>query len=473
MSLPESASAVQEHVAGVLQSIDRQPITAIISVPAPHAPLSTFLRAVPRDTTFLWHPQEGDPVACAAAGVARRIDLVGTDRFSQMRAGLGELWCRVRAFPYLDCVPLQPRIFGGIAFAPGMGGPPWDEFSDGCFVLPRWTYERDADGALSHLSLAANGDKDCGAMRHHKLLEELDDILEALQAYEGQSTSRTIRMFPRIPETAVRQIDYGTWRDHVERIRAAITTANYGKIVAARSAVVNLPEPLDDIDVLTRLSIEPECTRFAIRGATSTFLGASPEVLFVKRGLRLGTQALAGTIRSLGSDLPVLSKRSFELLTSRKDLAEHDFVVRQIHDSLRPYCTVIDTAPEPQISKIRTIMHLNTPIVGTLRADVDAPALLEALHPTPAVGGVPKREAMEWIAANESFPRGWYTGAVGWVDMGGDAQFVVAIRCGLITATKAFIFTGAGIVADSDPASEYAETELKQLPLLRALGVVL
>src|SRR5262249_17554643 len=126
---------------------------------------------------------------------------------------------------------------------------------------------------------------------------------------------------------------------------------------------------------------------------------------------------------------------------------------------------------KPNVKKVRTILHLDTPISATLREGVHAVDVLAALHPTPAVGGLPVREAAAWIAENEPFARGWYTGAVGWIDAAGDSVFSVAIRCAVLKRDCAYIYTGAGIVADSDPAAEYAETTLKQRPLLSALGV--
>jgi menaquinone-specific isochorismate synthase len=116
-------------------------------------------------------------------------------------------------------------------------------------------------------------------------------------------------------------------------------------------------------------------------------------------------------------------------------------------------------------------MHLRTPIAARLAKRAHVLDLVAALHPTPSVGGVPTDRAIEWITRNEPDPRGWYAGPVGWFDAEGDGEFAVALRCGLLRGNRAWIYAGAGIVRDSDPAMEYAETNIKQTALLRALGI--
>ena len=467
-------SMSREFLARVLTDIDGQPLTAFIAIPVPYAPLSTFLRAAPREKSVLWDPR--GELAYATSGSVQTFDFQGPGRFVQAREAMAALWPRIRVFAHADCEPPPPRVFGGFAFEPGFTGrAPWEEFSDGCFVLPRWQYARDASRQHSVLCLAADGERDRGLTRRDQLLSQSEDILTALAAFAGESTH--MRTAPPanvgLSESSLRQMPYEAWHAYVDLIREAIRRGKFGKIVAARHCEVVLDQPVDDVDVLTQLSAEPGCTRYAFRAATSSFVGASPEVLVAKDGLELTTQALAGTLRSLGSEMPMLNARSLELMASEKDRAEHDFVVREIRQSLRPLCDAIDVAERPSVSKIRSILHLNTPIVARLHDDVTIWDLVAALHPTPAVGGSPKREAAAWIASHEPTPRGWYTGTVGWADAAGDGRFVVAIRCGLISPRRASIFTGAGIVAESDPSAEYAETDLKQLPMLRALGVLL
>jgi isochorismate synthase len=455
-------------VAASLMEIERRKVTGVISVPAPFAPLSAFLRALPRPMSVLWDAPGDQPMA--AAGVVDSVMLSGASRYEQLQKWTDALWRRIAVFTHPDCVPMAPRVFGGVAFHHGVRGASWAEFGDGCFALPRWYYVRRADTAV--IGLAAQGAVDRGASRHAELMTQLDELIEALEAYEGQATSLVTIRVARVPRASIKQIPFEEWDSHIGKIHRVIDEGRFYKIVAARRCEVTMPRPVDDILVVTGLAAEPNCTRFAFRRAESSFIGASPEVLFSKVGNKLTTQALAGTLRSMSSDLPALSQRSSELLDSKKDNTEHELVVRDIQDALEPFCEAVASSRTPDVRKVRNILHLNTPFFADLRNDIEPIDLLAALHPTPAVGGMPKRDAAEWITANEREDRGWYTGAVGWLDANRDARFVVAIRCGLITERIAYVYSGAGIIRSSDAAAEYSETELKQGPLLRALGVV-
>jgi menaquinone-specific isochorismate synthase len=447
----------------------------IISIPVVYAPLGAFLDVLPRHMSLIWHPTASG-VACAGAGVAWRVDLEGVNRLPQLRAECDKLWPRIVVHDHPGISSLPPRIYGGVSFTPGSCGQvPWEEFSDGCFTLPRWLYVRREEGE-SYLSIAVRADEMAGIGWHHNLLSELDEVLESMHAFENDPTGLTGLRTPEVarpPPSKLHQLSPEAWERHILKIKAAITEGKFQKVVAARRSEVTLPAPVSDIDALAKLTEEKDCTRFAFRRTNGTFLGASPEVLFIKAGVELATEALAGTIRSMGSEFPRKSMQSIRLLGSSKDMLEHSIVVDHIVAVLQPLCVEVDTPNKPNVKKVRTIIHLDTPITATLREGVTAVDLLAALHPTPAVGGLPVAEAAAWIAANEEAARGWYTGAVGWIDIAGDSSFGVAIRCGVVKHQLAYIFTGAGIVADSDPAAEYAETTLKQRPLLNALGVSL
>ena len=219
--------------------------------------------------------------------------------------------------------------------------------------------------------------------------------------------------------------------------------------------------PAEDAALLRRLSQGLKASiRFAFRGDGRTFLGATPERLVRKQGREVETEAQAGSLDSRAA--------AAALLASEKDLREHQLVVDDIVSRLGPWCARLEASPRPTVRELRDVLHLLTPIAGTLAAPHHVLELVRELHPTPAVGGVPTAAAVEWITRHEA-PRGWYAGPVGYFDRDGDGDFAVALRCCLLHGEEALLFAGAGIVADSDPELELRETELKRQTLLAAL----
>ena len=208
----------------------------------------------------------------------------------------------------------------------------------------------------------------------------------------------------------------------MERIRNAIASERFLEIVAARRCDVTLSYEPNDLDVLNRLMTEPKCARYHFRRAGSDFVGASPELLFLKSGLELRTQALAGNGAHLEHAIAHSATCSTAGMAPRMD-PEHEFVVAAIRNALAPLCDEVVVARDPEVLKLRNILHINTPFEARVRPTTHVTELLEALHPTPAVGGVPGRAAQEWNVEHESHKRGWYTGPVGWFDDRGDAEF--------------------------------------------------
>ncbi|HEY8432577.1 MAG TPA: isochorismate synthase, partial [Sandaracinaceae bacterium] len=207
----------------------------------------------------------------------------------------------------------------------------------------------------------------------------------------------------------------------------------------------------------------PTTFRFGLRFGRACFVGATPERLFVKRGRSIVTEAIAGSVAA-GPD----AERA--LLASDKDRREHAFVVAHVLERLAPLCEALSAPSEPSVRRLPNVLHLHTPIRGTLRPGVSAPALAAALHPTPAVCGVPAGAALAHLAEHEAHPRGWYAGPVGWIDAEGDAELVVALRSGVVRGASAWLYAGGGIVEGSELDAEWAESELKLRPLLDAIG---
>ena len=255
-------------------------------------------------------------------------------------------------------------------------------------------------------------------------------------------------------------------------VSAAVSRIRDGgleKVVLARELEAHAPRAHVPSAILGLLRQEfPSCYVFAVGRGESTFLAASPELLVRREGQRASTVALAGSI-GRSADPAVDDHLGERLLRSDKDREENAIVARAIARVLRPHSVWVAAAPEPAVVKVANIQHLATPIRAQLASPRDALELAGLLHPTPAVGGDPRGRAVELIPALEGFDRGWYAGGVGWTDSTGDGEFCVALRCALLRGAVARLYAGCGIVRDSDPAAELAETEIKfgaLLPLL-------
>jgi isochorismate synthase len=459
--------SVREFVACQLEHHVPHDKIALVWVPAPRAGVQAFLASQPRERSLVWCPPSGE--AFAGIGAAARIDLRGDDRMGQLSRGASDVFRRLQVFAHPAIVAPRCRIFGGLAFTTGNNSePPWANFGDGDFTLPRWTYAR--DGESVHLGVAIDPQCRLRASYRAEALLELDQILDALEHAPVESSFVGAGRKPRISSSRVHRIDPTPWREQVETIRAEIRGGRFQKVVAANRTRVEAPTTIDDLEVLARLAFDyPGCHRFLFRRGDQALVGASPETLFRKTGTSFTTQALAGTLRA-GCGGASDHEQAQALLASKKDHHEHAIVVREILARLTPLATAL-TSATPQIRRVGSLIHLDTPISGFVKEGVLPVDILNALHPTPAVGGVPQEAAVELISRAEAHSRGWYTGPVGWIDERGDAEFAVAIRCGVISGSEAFVYAGAGIVAESDPDAEYQETQLKAEPLLQSLGV--
>jgi menaquinone-specific isochorismate synthase len=261
--------------------------------------------------------------------------------------------------------------------------------------------------------------------------------------------------------------------DFLARVDHAIGEVRSGrldKVVLAREVVVEANRPFRQADLLERLrSLHPSCVTFCVDG----FLGATPELLLRRSGREIASDPLAGTAPRSGD--PEADRRTeHELLTSEKERAEHRAVVDSIVAGLSPVAERLDVPGAPDILELRNVSHLRTRIRGCLRASDAGPGLpsvlevLALVHPTPAVSGSPVEVALEYLAKTEELERGRYAGPVGWMRAGGDGEFHLGIRSATVYGPVARLVAGVGIVADSDPAAELRETQLKLQAILAA-----
>jgi salicylate biosynthesis isochorismate synthase len=261
------------------------------------------------------------------------------------------------------------------------------------------------------------------------------------------------------------------WQAKVANALQAIDSGDLSKVVLARHVEYQLTVTLDSGAVMRRLhERRSQAHLFALHRGDGCFMGATPERLLSCQEGYLTTHALAGSARravTTEEDLTV----GADLLADPKELHEHQLVVQTILQGLKGIVSDLQAAPRPELLKLATVQHLSTPISAKLEQGRSLLDGIQALHPTPAVGGLPSPTAMSFIRHHEGFDRGWYAAPVGWLDSRGNGDFLVALRSALMTPEHCHLFAGCGIVLGSRPEDEYEETQIKLASMEDALRV--
>lgn len=343
----------------------------------------------------------------------------------------------------------QVRYYGGLRFDP-LREPDaeWAPFGAYRFVLPRFELHAGNGEATLVCNLVLPRD----ARRHAEILDQVERL-----SFSRGSLDNILRE----PVSRTDRPDREGWSRDVERALAAFSEGRLDKVVLARRTELGFAEAVDT--VLLAESLEgatPGCFHFYVEPeAGVAFVSASPERLFRRAGRAIESEAVAGT-RPRGASEADDDELRDDLFRSQKDKAEHEYVRVGIGEALGPLCDELEVEAGVSEMKLASRRHLVSRVRGILRDGVADAEVLRALHPTPAVGGYPKEEALEEIRSAEPFDRGWYAGPVGWI--GADAaEFAVGIRSGLVRGNKLALFSGAGIVEGSMPGAEWAEIEQK------------
>ncbi|MDQ6835036.1 MAG: isochorismate synthase [Actinomycetota bacterium] len=414
----------------------------------------------PKEPWFCFEQPDRGGAAVAGLGAVRVLEAGGPGRF----AAVSRAWQELSGSALTDgsaAVPGSGLIaVGGFAFAPDGGGSPrWRGFPAASLIVPEVSLARRDGETWLTLNL------DCAP----------DDTVEGLMSRAlGRLSGLRSGGLPMLDPApsgryqVVSAMPPAHYEQAVVRGVQRICDGEVEKLILAREVEVHAPRAHDAPAVLGLLrQAFPSCYTFAVGRGDATFVAASPELLIRREGQRASTVALAGSIRR-SADPAVDDHLGEQLLGSVKDREENAIVVRRIVQTLRPHSVWVN-AGDPGLVRVANIQHLGAAIRAQLRSPIDAVGLAGMLHPTPAVGGEPSRVALDLIPALEGLDRGWYAGPVGWTDSIGDGEFCVALRCALLRDRLATCYAGSGIVRDSDPASELAETEVKlqaMLPLL-------
>lgn len=384
-------------------------------------------------------------ITIGSVGTAWRITASGLRRFDLLEAGWGKR----------PDMPEQARLLVGFSFSPdGPHSDHWQGFGAAEVVLPEVSVVADPAEGSNWLVVALQPGTDAG------------HLIATLQSLAAPPRARV----PGLGDHSVHAIPSGAdWCLTVEEAVDAINGGSLEKVVLARSVVVDTEMTIDTFEMVHHLAERnPESHVYGWQEGDVALIGASPELLVGTRDGEVFATPLAGSARrGVGADED--REVGDALLASEKDRREHALVVEDIADRLRPLTASLDVPSSPSLRRAATVQHLMTEIRGVMRNGTTLLGLAGRLHPTPAVGGTPRQDAIAFIEKVESLDRGWYSGGIGWMSPSGNGDIAVALRCALIEGHVARLYAGNGIVAESEPQAELVETRWKLGPLFNLL----
>ncbi|MBI4213302.1 MAG: isochorismate synthase [Chloroflexi bacterium] len=405
---------------------------------------------------FLWCSPDQQTVIVGGGAVAT-VAGGGTKRFKIASRQWSEVSSRLGHDHDPGKPALGPLLLGGFAFGPTSAkAEPWETFGNASLVVPEV------------MLTVSEGNAYLTTNRASKSTEaKTPDWLEAVLGTSYAPRQASLGNWRLHPAPSAEE-----WKRQVAELARRLASGAPRKVVLARKCLLFAGGEIDVPETLASLrDAYPDCYVFAIGNGDKTFIGASPERLVKLNQGWVEAGSLAGSMRrgAAGEEDDELCR---QLLLSHKERDEHNIVTRALREDLEAAGVRLDAPPaSPTVRKLRNVQHLFTPVQGRVTTPLSILDLAGALHPTPAVGGYPRAEALRAIARIEGFERGWYAGPIGWVNQSGDGEMAVGIRSALIQGTNAWLYAGCGILPDSDPESELAESQLKLQPILGALAV--
>ncbi|MBB4826085.1 menaquinone-specific isochorismate synthase [Sporosarcina luteola] len=411
-----------------------------------------------KDKRFYW--QNADR-SMTLVGLGHAHVITSQDSTGRYREVSNE-WNRLCSILVKEEKDRNPVLFGGFSYDPlHRNENVWSSHPSAFFVVP--TFQLVIQDGVTSISINMITDHEHAVSAFDELREERDRLIHISQVGDFHLGAK-----PEIVSTVER--DKERYLDAVAQVTKQIREGKAEKVVIARMIELGLREEVSATAVLHSITNEQqESYHFGLENQGTLFFGATPERLIEIKNGQAYSACVAGSIRR-GNTAVEDRLLGDELMRDRKNREEHQYVVDMISTVFHRLSEDVSIPKTPRLMKIRDIQHLFTPVQGTVGSGTDIFGFIESLHPTPALGGVPTNVALEMIREEEGIDRGYYAAPIGWTDAGGNGEFAVAIRSALLSGNRAYLYAGGGIVADSDPHSEYAETWVKFRPVLRALG---
>ncbi len=424
---------------------------------------------------FYWE-RPAEKRSLIGVGSTKTIETAGSDYV----ASAAEAWRELQAHSFVRVLPGRvplhtsgPVLVGGFTFdVLNTPTPLWQDFPAGLLILPALLFHCEEESAA--LTMNSILPHPCHEDDAQRLIDDIEHTLQRLKVIMNAEASSepSTQLIDDEHELVIHNLlPRAEWQEIVASAVQKIHKGEFEKVVLARTVQVSGNEAFNIPATLLRLRKSyPGAHVFAIQRGDRYFVGATPERLVCGVDGQIQTIALAGSARRGATQEEDERLGREELLNNPKNQAEHAVVVTTIRNALERLSSRIWVADAPHVLKLKNIQHLETPIVGDLLPGHSILEAIEDLHPTPAVGGYPRLPALAAIRSMEQLDRGWYASPIGWIGMSGNGEFAVALRSALVDGANATLFAGCGIVADSDPESEYQESCLKLQVMLRGLG---
>lgn len=425
-------------------------------------PLAVLGSIFESDERHFYVERPAEHLAIAGAEAVLEFTASGPDRFESCQAFVDDVLANAIIVGDQGVPFAGPHFFTAFSFFDEVASD--EAFPSASVFVPRWQVATKGKRTVAVANLIVAEDTDVTAVaekvwRAHARFGKFS---------YGERIFTPSESSPRITMSEVSSAEH--YRESVQRMVKRIEAGEFEKIVLARAKDLVADAEMHPLRALHGLRGRyPECFAFSVaNGHGQSFIGASPERLVRGYGGMLTTEALAGSAMR-GATADEDDAIGKQLQGSGKDLREHRLVLDSILRRLQPLGLQLSHPDKPELRKLANVQHLLTPIKTALPVGVRLLDVISRLHPTPAVGGVPRESALAGIRASEQFSRGLYAGAVGWVDSRGNGEFFVGLRSALIDGRKARLYAGAGIVEGSKPEQELAETELKFKAMEEAL----
>lgn len=424
-----------------------------------------FLKMLDSQNEFkFYYEKPNQQKAMAAGGAVADITASGSDRFIKVDEAIKSVKNETLHFNGAS-TDSGIHFLGGFSFFDEVEAEGWHGFKTASFILPKRLIVKKE--GRSTLSIGMNLKENSGRLQIHKqLLHEFEKFKENTPVKDSFAANGNT------PHSAVKSaISIDDWNAAIIKAKRNIAEKAFNKVVLARELNLSSSEKYNAADILNRLRNQyPKCCTYLVqRQESQAFIGSSPERLISFQNNSFQTEALAGSMPRGANEK---EDKIFEnkLMKSGKNREEHFAVINYIKEKVLSRAQDVEAPKNLFVKKLSNVQHLFTPLKFKVSDEVSPLQILNNLHPTPALGGYPRKEAVDYLSKHCLINRGWFGSPVGWMNTNGGGEFSVAIRSGLIGEHSARLFAGCGIVADSNPEKEWEESKLKFIPMLSALN---